>query len=208
MQNTVRQGKLFIFEGPDGVGKTTITQHLEAHLNQHVYTCDLISFPGRELGTLGNLIYSVHHEPLKYGVETVTSTSQQVLHIAAHLDAIERRILPLLNSGRHVILDRFWWSTWVYGRTSSISHDVLEKMIELERLCWGDVKPSIAFLLHRNAPLEREVDFTHWKQLSQEYDLLASKERDKYSTVKIENEGELEQTIQTIRLMIEQEIQN
>jgi dTMP kinase len=208
MQNIAKPGKLFIFEGPDGVGKTTITKHLEAYLNRHTYVCDLISFPGREFGTIGNLIYDVHHEPLKYGIETVTSTSKQVLHIAAHLDAIERRILPLLNSGRHVILDRFWWSTWVYGRTSNISHDVLEKMIELERFCWKGVKPSIAFLLHRNAPLEREVDFSNWKQLSKEYDLLASMESNDYSTVKIENEGELEQTIQTIRLMIEQEIQS
>jgi dTMP kinase len=208
MKNVSRPGKLFVFEGPDGVGKTTITQQIVAALNQRDYVCDLMSFPGRENGTLGNLIYGVHHEPLKYGVETVTPTSQQVLHIAAHLDTIERKILPALNSGRHVVLDRFWWSTWVYGRTSSISHCVLEKMVELERLCWANVKPSIAFLLRRNTPIDRDVSFGYWRQLRQEYDVIASRESVNYPTVSMNNEGQLDEILENIKLMINQEIKN
>src|SRR5688572_29956791 len=118
-------GKLVVIEGPDGVGKTAIANELSLRLNHSGQPCKVIAFPGNEPGTLGKLIYGIHHDPTQFGVEQVTPTAVQVLHVAAHLDAIERSILPILRSGQYVLLDRFWWSTWVYGLVSGVNRHIL-----------------------------------------------------------------------------------
>jgi thymidylate kinase len=198
-----RQGRLLIFEGPDGVGKTTISRKIAQYLNDSGEQCELITFPENEPGTLGALIYGVHHEPLKYGIETFTSTSKQVLHIAAHLDVIERRILPLLSTGCHVVLDRFWWTTWVYGLTSNVNRHVLEKMIELEKTCWGDIKPFVAFLLHRDNPINCNTSLQDWRKLSYEYDVLIRKEKYLYPVFSLSNNKELEATLKGIQEILD-----
>src|SRR5687767_6166927 len=117
-------GKLIVFEGPDGVGKTVISAAVTEHLKALGEPTKLLTFPGREPGTLGRLIYDVHHDPAHFGVAALTPASKQALHIAAHLDAIERAIIPTLRAGRHVLLDRFWWSTWVYGTVGGMNKRV------------------------------------------------------------------------------------
>src|SRR5713101_3899196 len=106
-------GNLIIFEGPDGSGKTTLSSALAETLLAKGMDCEHLAFPGREDGSLGKQVYRVHHDPRSAGIEALTPTSLQVLHIAAHIDAIESRIFPALHAGKSIILDRFWWSTWV-----------------------------------------------------------------------------------------------
>ena len=72
-----------------------------------------------------------------------------MLHIAAHLDAIEEQILPALRDGTWVVLDRFWWSTWVYGAAFGVPERSLEAMVALEKLHWGQVEPYVLFLVER-----------------------------------------------------------
>jgi thymidylate kinase len=79
-------GKLFVFEGPDGVGKTTLSKAFSDHLNATGIQCDYLSFPGRETGSLGRHIYELHHDPDRFGIRAVDPASLQLLHIAAHID--------------------------------------------------------------------------------------------------------------------------
>lgn len=202
LKNKPNQGKLLIFEGPDGVGKTTVSQGISEYLNANGETCKLMSFPEKESGTLGALVYELNHNPSQHGVVTFTSTSKQILHLATHLDAIERCILPTLATGCHVVLDRFWWSTWVYGLTSNVNRHVLEKMIDLEKICWGDVKPSIAILLRRDKPIDRELPIQDWRKLSYEYDALSAKEKLLYPVFNLSNNGELEVIIKQIQELL------
>ena len=126
MFEAVGIGRLIVFEGPDGVGKSTLSQALADRLRSMGLTCDHLSCPGNEEGTVGHLVYKVHHEPASFGLNAIAEISRQALHIAAHLDEIERRILPALQQGRWVVLDRFWWSTWVYGRAASVEVSTLD----------------------------------------------------------------------------------
>ena len=115
MSERASKGRLIVFEGPDGVGKSTLSLALADRLKAMGLPCQHLSFPGKDVGTVGRLVYDVHHDPVQYGIQEITAASLQALHIAAHLDAIERRILPDLNEGHWVILDRFWWSPGSMG---------------------------------------------------------------------------------------------
>jgi thymidylate kinase len=192
------RGKLIVLEGPDGVGKSTLTSLVVHQLQEQGERCQLLTFPGREPGSLGRLVYDVHHEPQRFGIESMSDSSKQALHIAAHLDAIEQKIFPLLQSGVHVVLDRFWWSTWVYGIVAGIDRPVLRRLIDVELALWGRVRPVVAILLRRLSPIDREDDLVQWQALRHEYDLLAKQEQARYPVMLVDNVGTLEETLTTV----------
>ena len=169
-----KYGKLIVFEGTDGVGKTTLSHALAHYLTGLGIPCESVAFPGQEVGTLGKLVSDLHHAPQILGLERISPTSLQTLHIAAHVDAIEKRILPALDSGKCVVLDRYWWSSWVYGKVFGADEQCLEAMIRLERLCWGKVEPSVVFLVASHVTSEYGQETTH--RLLEEYDALARRE--------------------------------
>ena len=182
-------GKLFVFEGPDGVGKTTLAISFAEHLVSQRQECEFMSFPGRDPGTLGQHVYQLHHDVRRFGIESIRPLSLQMLHIAAHIDAVEARILPLLRSGRHVVLDRFWWSTWVYGTVAKANREALTAMINAERACWGQTQPSVAFLITRTSSL-REVEVEgRWRELCEAYGELAKAERSQYPVHIVRNDS-------------------
>jgi len=192
-------GKLIIFEGPDGVGKTTLSQQMQVILEARGQQCKWLSFPGREDGSLGRAVYDLHHEPERFGVHSMTATAKQALHIAAHLDAIEYRIKPWLAAGIHVILDRFWWSTWVYGITSGLVPELLQALITAEKICWGNAQPSLAFLVETDAPRDREnEDIANWQALKQAYRVLVHQEQENHPIVLLLNTSTLEEATQRI----------
>ncbi|MBY0561004.1 nucleotide kinase domain-containing protein [Hyphomicrobium sp.] len=158
------RGQLIVFEGPDGVGKSTLAKMVVQTLNAQGRSCRLMSFPGREDGTLGQLVYRLHHNAAALGVQSISETARQALHVAAHLDVMERVILPALASGEHVILDRFWWSTLVYGKAGGIESSTLKALIEPEIRLWGD-QPMTLFLIDRDTPIDRDEDAGYWQKL-------------------------------------------
>jgi thymidylate kinase len=187
-------GKLFVFEGPDESGKTTVSLAFAEYLRSKGLECDHFAFPGREPRTLGKLVHNLHHDPKPAGVDSVTATSLQVLHIAAHVDAIESRILPALRNGRTVVLDRFWWSTWVYGTVSSVRPNALKAMIRAECMTWGKVRPATIFLVHRKFGDQTD----DYDRLSEEYLKLAAREARRNSVVYIRNEGTIAESLEQI----------
>ena len=182
-----KRGALFVFEGPDGVGKTTISHAFSEHLNSTGVICDYFSFPGKIRGTLGKYIYDIHHNMNGIELEAIDPTSLQLLHVAAHIDLIETRIKPSLNRGRCVVLDRFWWSTLVYGILSEANKRSLQTMIKLESLHWDEICPSIVFLISRKEPIDEDLT-VQWKRLAEEYNKLAISEESNYTVRHIKNE--------------------
>src|SRR6476469_405777 len=197
------KGKLYIFEGPDGVGKTTLSKLATDLLNSAGQPAEWLSFPGREPGTLGRLAYDVHHEPRKMGVNHLTDAAKQTLHIAAHLDAIESTIQPLLTAGTHVILDRFWWSTWVYGLTSGLNEDLLRALIAVERFGWGTTLPSMLLLVDAKRPRDRaDEKMPHFRALSDAYKKLAAQESATFAVRTLNNDGALTHTPQALEALL------
>jgi len=177
------RGKLIVFEGPDAVGKSTLVQHLKTLLEQDQLPNEILSFPGDRPGTIGKLVYELHHAPGKFGIEQISPLGLQALHIAAHLDAITHIILPAINSGTWVVLDRFWWSTWVYGRAAGIDPRILDSLIYAEKLLWGQFTPSVVFLIQRTKPLGDKPVSDEFTILSDLYRELSGSEAAKYEII-------------------------
>lgn len=182
-------GKLIVFEGPDGVGKTTLAYKVVEGLNQLGISCAYYAFPGRENGTLGWHVYNLHHDHSRFGIQTISPTSLQLLHIAAHIDAIENKLLPMLRAGQSVILDRYWWSTWVYGIANGVSRNLLQSMLHTEQAQWEDVLPATVFLISRSEPFRSENPINTWQKLCSEYKELAEEQKNIYPIEVINNQG-------------------
>ena len=129
MGNRPIPGRLFVLEGPDGVGKTTLCRALAEQLQSRGHDLLQLSFPGKQPGSLGELVYRVHHEQGPIRVGDISMLAKQALHVAAHIDAIDRQILPALHGGRTVLLDRYWWSAWVYGLVGGCSRQKLRALV-------------------------------------------------------------------------------
>lgn len=180
-------GKLIVVEGPDGAGKTTLARALLEQLNSIDQPHRLLGFPGNEPGSLGQHVYELHHNSSRFNVNSIHKASLQILHIGAHVDAIETIILPDLEQGINIILDRYWWSTWVYGVASGVARGSLERMIEVEKYHWGDNLPTIAFLIDRDESLRQDIPSKRWKELRVAYRELREIEEGKYPIEVIRN---------------------
>lgn len=196
-------GQLFVFEGPDGVGKSELSGRFADLLDQRGIPNLHLSFPGKEKGSIGKLIYDVHHAPADFGIETIAPSSLQLLHIAAHLDLIEQEIIPALQSGTSVVLDRFWWSTKVYGLAAGVSRSVLDKMVEVELAAWGKTSPARIVLVRRKSPLRPEPK-SQWRRWRELYDSIAVEEGKSVDVVRFENEGPLKKAIAKLALILDE----
>lgn len=171
-------GRLIVFEGPDGVGKSRLATEIGNHLESRGIETLQVSFPGNNDNTLGRLIYNLHHfHEEQFRIPTVSPLSLQVLHLAAHIDQIDSVIRPGIVSGKWVILNRFWWSTWVYGRVAGIDDNYLELITDIEKHYWGSIRPAAIFLIKRTTPLRHENSAEIFEKLSDFYRELAQRER-------------------------------
>lgn len=182
------KGRLIIFEGVDAVGKTTLSKELCTYLISKKIPVRLCHFPSSKKETLGELVYRIHHlHDSEFGIARIEPCSLQLLHISAHVDSIEYEIKPAIENGEWVILDRFWWSTYVYGLDSRVNEKSLRSMIEVEKIAWNIVNPDIVFLIDTKKPMRKdEVDSPSWQNKRKTYHDLAYKESSSYKCVTIE----------------------
>ena len=188
-------GQLIVFEGPDGVGKSTLSKALAEKLEETGISCKHLSFPGKDPGTVGRLVYDIHHSPEKFEMRNIPPASLQALHIAAHFEVIERRIAPALENGHWVVLDRFWWSTWVYGYVSSVNSSVLDALIQAERAQWDGIEPSIVFLVDRSDESFHDPDHV---RLCNAYETLYEKESERHPIRLIRNDASVDESMKQV----------
>lgn len=163
-------GRLIVFEGPDGVGKSTIHAGILERLEAVGEQATGLSFPGRRRGSLGDLVYRVHHGE----ISDVDPFALQMLHVAAHIDAIRGPITEAIESDRIVLLHRFWWSTWVYGTVSGLPPEGMDDLIALELQVWDGLAPSLLVLIGRDRPFRKEHEPTYHHKLTRAYEELAA----------------------------------
>lgn len=145
-------GTLIVFEGINGVGKTTQAYHLARALEARGYPTVEVHCPGHT--DIGKKIRGLVIEDQTYG----DKFTGEFLHVADLIETTTQVILPALRAGKHVICDRYFGSTYVYA-VKGLRLDE-EKIMTLLDFLWdhsgiGDV-PTCNILLDTEAILARE----------------------------------------------------
>lgn len=96
-------------------------------------------FPGNEPRTLGSLVYDIHHNQNKYFELPLNDASLQLLHIASHIDLLQGKLRKLSLEKCIVLLERYWWSTYVFGLAGELDENIVYAIIEPELIYWKDI---------------------------------------------------------------------
>lgn len=197
MENNIRKScvGIYVFEGIDNVGKTSIVQKLRTKICEtNEYDCINIAFPGNEPRTLGSLVYDIHHNNNKYFDMTINDASLQLMHIAAHIDLIQRKHIGECSLSKIILMDRFWWSTYAYGLAGGLGKNVVCSIIAPELIYWGKINVKKIFLLERENR-KREFNAVKDSEIIRNYRELA--EREKKCTI-IRNNDSLDKVVNKI----------
>ena len=134
-----QQGIWIVIEGIDGAGKTTAISTIQQVFAQFKLPTKVYREPG---GTaLGEGIRSL----LKRDDLTILPIAEVLLMYAARIQLLEQEIMPCLERGTHVILDRHELSTFAYqsgGR--GIDIDIIS---QISQACMPIRKPDLTFFL-------------------------------------------------------------
>lgn len=139
------KGKIIVFEGINGSGKTTYANMLGKMISDTGHDVLVTQEPG--------------HIPVDWkSVKSLDPTAQCLLYLADRAEHIKSVIQPALDSSRIVICDRFFDSSYAYHSecSSMIKHFNLSVLSEIRtyiyRIFWLDLSPDIA----ANIVAERE----------------------------------------------------
>ena len=150
--------KYIVFEGIDGAGKSTLINQLKLRMQRKAYptytTFEPTSSP------IGSMIRNILGGRLEMSEQTIAA-----LFVADRLDHLQNSvngILTKINSGVHVLGDRYYLSSYAYH----VPHVSLDWVIEANSVCAHILRPDITFFidisidesLHRIAKNRQETD--------------------------------------------------
>jgi dTMP kinase len=178
---TTIQGRLIVFEGAEGAGKSTQIQalqnwlehsgwiqHRQAQLSSQVPSLLVTHEPG---GTaLGQQIRQLllnhpkHSEQLENQVQ-VTALTELLLYAADRAQHVATCLQPSLRQGSLILCDRYTDSTMAYqGYGRNLPHSVIEQLNQIategltsDLTLWLDVDPEVGLnrARSRQQPLDR-----------------------------------------------------
>jgi len=132
-------GKIVVFEGPEGSGKSTQAKKALNYLRKKGKKAVLLREPG---GTrISEKIRSIILDPKH---REMSPETELLLYEAARAQVCREKIIPFLKKGYTVILDRFFTATNVYqGRARGLSL----KMIKiLNDYAVGSIKTGLVII--------------------------------------------------------------
>lgn len=102
------RGRLIVFDGVEGAGKSTQLQLLAGHFTRAGVAHTCFREPG---GTpLGDSIRALLLDPLS----TISARAEALLFMASRAQLVAQELRPALDAGTTVLLDRFFLSTYAY----------------------------------------------------------------------------------------------
>ena len=158
---------LFItFEGADGSGKSTQVNLLKDYLDNLSFETIKTREPG------GTPSAEILRDLLTTGeVEKWTPMSEALLMWASRYEHLIQVIEPALNSGKNVICDRFYDSTYAY---QGVAHNLgIDKMEKLKKIIIGDIEPDVTFILDIDPKvgLKRSLDRSNQENRFESYNI-------------------------------------
>ena len=141
----VEKGKLIAFEGLDGSGKTTQINLLKYYFDSR--------FPKQKTEIIKFPTYKFIKED--FYNQDLSNTTIQLLCLAEIVETMEKEVIPKLNNGVNILLDRFILSNYLHysigGCNDYISQEFKYSLLDLPFIeeyltanIWIDVSPQIA----------------------------------------------------------------
>ena len=129
------------FEGIEGCGKSTQAKKLYEYFLSKQIDCLLTREPGGSLA--GEKIRGIL---LDEEIDKLSAKSELLLNFASRIEHVEKVIKPALKSGKVVICDRFFDSTFAYqGSAMGIAFEEIEK---IQKIAIGEFMPDITFFIN------------------------------------------------------------
>jgi len=134
------RGVLITFEGVEGSGKSTQADRLARRLEARGASCLVSREPG---GTrIGEAVRSILLNPQHKEMHGLT---ELLLYLASRNQHVREKVLPALEKGKVVILDRFGDSSLAY---QGAGRELGEKLVSrLNKLATADLKPNLTVLV-------------------------------------------------------------
>lgn len=132
-------GRLIVFEGTDGTGKSTQLKLLGQDLEARGYPVILTREPTE--GPLGRKIRELYRSRHQYSRE-----EELELFIADRREHVTKTLLPGLAAGKIILCDRYYFSTAAYQGALGLSPDMILKQ--------HDFAPEPDLVLLFEAPLD------------------------------------------------------
>ncbi len=101
-------GRLIVFEGGEGSGKSTQLRRLSATLERHGVSHACLREPG------GTVLGTEVRRVLLDRASDIEPRAEALLFMASRAQLVEREIRPALARGEVILLDRFFLSTYAY----------------------------------------------------------------------------------------------
>jgi len=162
----VNSGLFITFEGPEGSGKSTQARRLYEHWATY-RNAIFVREPG---GTrTGEAIRGIlQHDTVD---EALDMTAELLLFEASRAQLVGKVIVPALESGTHVICDRFYDSSTAYqGYARGLG---VEKVEKLNMTATGGLEPDMTFLIY----VPTDVGFSRLNREGRVLDRMEREER-------------------------------
>ncbi|HEX3533065.1 MAG TPA: dTMP kinase [Gemmatimonadaceae bacterium] len=133
------RGRLIVFEGPEGAGKTTQIRLIAERLARAGVPALAIREPG------GTPVGDAIREILLDSEHQITPAGEALLFMASRAQLIAGEVVPALTRGDVVLLDRFFLSTYAY---QIVGRGLPEDEVRAaNRLATGGLVPDLTLLL-------------------------------------------------------------
>jgi dTMP kinase len=143
MTDNDRKGHLFVFEGVDGVGKSTIVNQVMGYLEEDGYKPFKLREPTRQtkdsdkiIELMGDPLYDITTPEHKHELDNY--------YIADRIWDIDHNVRPALKRGELILMDRYYHSAAVYQSTKDRT---LKNILEYNREFLKAPVPDVTFLL-------------------------------------------------------------
>jgi dTMP kinase len=137
------RGRVIVFEGAEGAGKTTQIRILAEQLATAGIDCVAVREPG---GTpVGDDIRDI----LLHQEQEISAATEALLFMSSRAELVAREIVPSLSKGYVVLVDRFFLSTYAY---QIVGRGLPEPEVRAaNRLATGGLVPDLTLLLDVHA---------------------------------------------------------
>lgn len=136
----MKQGRFIVIEGGDGSGKSSAVSWLKTELT------DLPVLFTREPGGT-DAAEEIRDVIVKNRAEPLEVRTQLFLFEAARTEHVEKKIVPALAAGTHVVCDRFSASSYAYQVIAGNAEHLKDFFLSVDDVARAGLEPDLTILL-------------------------------------------------------------